>query len=99
MKGQGAGEVAANFAVWAAGLLGGAIVNVVYPAYLMTKNRSWSLITQNWREVGLATVIGVQFIFAVVLLGRGMILLGALGASIGFGIQQTMQILGNQGVG
>jgi hypothetical protein len=99
MKGQGAGDVAANFAVWAAGLLGGAIVNIAYPAYLMSKNRSWSLITQNWREVGLATVIGVQFICAVVLLGRGMILLGALGASIGFGIQQTMQILGNQGVG
>jgi L-rhamnose-H+ transport protein len=99
VKGQGAGEVAANFAVWAAGLLGGAIVNVAYPAYLMTKNRSWNLITQNWREVGLASVIGVQFICAVVLLGRGMILLGALGASIGFGIQQTMQILGNQGVG
>lgn len=99
MKGQGAGDIAANFAVWAAGLLGGAVVNIAYPAYLMTKNRSWNLITENWFEVGLAAVIGIQFIFAVVLLGRGMILLGALGASIGFGVQQAMQILGNQGVG
>jgi hypothetical protein len=32
-------------------------------------------------------------------MGRGMVLLGVLGASVGFGIQQVMQILGNQGVG
>ena len=47
----------------------------------------------------LAALIGVQFSLAVLLLGRGMLLLGALGASVGFGIQQATQILGNQGVG
>ena len=47
----------------------------------------------------MAALIGVQFIAAVTLMGRGMLLLGALGASVGFGIQQAMQILGNQAVG
>jgi hypothetical protein len=32
-------------------------------------------------------------------MGKGMLLLGALGASVGFGIQQATQMLGNQGVG
>ena len=36
---------------------------------------------------------------AIMMLGRGMLFLGAIGASIGFGIQQAMQIMGNQGVG
>jgi len=99
VKAQGAGDVPANFAVWGVGLLGGALINILYPAYLMTKHKSWSVVTRCWRDVGLAVLIGVQFIIAVALMGRGMLLLGALGASVGFGIQQAMQILGNQGVG
>ena len=99
MKAQGAGDVSANVAVWAAGIMGGALINVLYPAYLMSKNKSWRVLTQCWRDVALGAIIGIQFIVAVVLLGRGMVMLGALGASIGFGIQQAMQIMGNQGVG
>ena len=99
MKAHGAGAVSANVAVWAVGLMGGALINVLYPAFLMSKNQSWGVLTQCWRDVGLGAIIGIQFIFAVVLLGRGMVMLGPLGASIGFGIQQAMQIMGNQGVG
>jgi hypothetical protein len=33
------------------------------------------------------------------MLGLGMKILGATGAAVGFGIQQAMQIMGNQGVG
>ena len=32
-------------------------------------------------------------------MGKGMLMLGALGASVGFGIQQAMQMLGGQAVG
>ncbi|MHC4445207.1 MAG: L-rhamnose/proton symporter RhaT, partial [Planctomycetota bacterium] len=42
---RGAGEIPANIAVWAVGLLGGALVNLIYPAYLMTKNKSWNVLT------------------------------------------------------
>jgi len=99
MKSQGASETAAVFAVWAVGLLGGSLVNIAYPIYLMTKNKSWGVLTQSLPEFGLAMMIGIQFCVSVTLLGNGMRLLGVMGASIGFGIQQAMQILGGQGVG
>jgi len=99
MKAQGAGDIPANISVWAVGLLGGALINILYPAYLMTKNKSWSMLGKCWGDVVLAAIIGIQFFVAVTLLGRGMIFLGALGASVGFGIQQAMQITGNQIVG
>lgn len=99
MKAQGASEVPANFAVWAAGLFGGALVNILYPAWLMTKNRSWGALLGSWSEVLLGVLIGTQLILAFGLQGLGMVMLGALGASVGTGIQQAMQIMGSQGVG
>ncbi len=99
MKLRGAGDIPANFAVWAVGLLGGALVSILYPAYLMTKAGSWKVLKDSWQDTVFAALIGVQFSIAVLLLGRGMLLLGVLGASVGFGIQQATQILGNQGVG
>lgn len=99
MKSQGANDIAANCAVWAAGLLGGAIVNMLYPAYLMTKKKSWDRLFTSPLDLLISLMLGVQFIAAVILLGKGMLLLGALGASVGFGIMQSIQILGNQAVG
>jgi L-rhamnose-H+ transport protein len=99
MKANGAGNIVANVAVWAGALLGGALVNLLYPAVMMSKNKSWGMLVSNGRDAVLGAIIGIQFIIAIMLLGRGMLLLGALGASIGFGIQQAMQIMGNQAVG
>jgi L-rhamnose-H+ transport protein len=99
MKARGAGEIPANFAVWAIGLLGGALINVTYPAYLMTKHSSWNVLFSAWKELALAIFIGFNFIFGVALMGKGMLLLGPLGASVGFGVQQAAQMLGSQGVG
>ncbi len=99
MKARGAGEIPANFSVWAAGLLGGGLINVLYPAWLMTKNKSWSVLKSNSKELFLTLIMGLNFCIAVALMGKGMLLLGALGASVGFGVQQAMQMLGGQGVG
>jgi L-rhamnose-H+ transport protein len=93
------GEVTSNMAVWAVGLMGGALVNLVFPAWLMSKNRSWGELRASAKENMLAVAIGVQFVGSVALLGIGMRVMGPLGASVGFGIQQAMQILGNQLVG
>lgn len=98
-KQQGAGEITANFTVWALGILGGALVNILYAAYLMTKKKTWHLIFIRKDEIIFGAIAGLQFIFSIILLGRGMVLLGILGASIGFGIQQSMQVVGNQLVG
>jgi len=99
MKANGAGNIPATFAVWAVGLLGGAAVNIIFPAYLMTKNKSWGVLAESWKEIGLAAIIGINMSIGVASTGHGMLLLGAFGASVGFGIQQAMQMLGNQSVG
>jgi len=84
MKAQGASEVPANFAVWAVGLLGGALINVLYPVMLMTRRRSWSMLAGNAKEVALAGVYGLTLVLGFACMGKGMILLGVLGASVGF---------------
>jgi hypothetical protein len=99
MKARGANDMVSNCAVWAAGLVGGAVVNLLYPVWVMTRQGSWTAMASSWRDLLLAVAIGVQFVLAVNLLGRGMLLLGAIGASVGVGIQQAMQVLGNQAVG
>jgi hypothetical protein len=99
MRERGAGEIPATFAVWAVGLLGGAVVSISYPAWLMTKNRSWGLLGQDWREFLLAVIIGANLSVSVLLMGVGMRMLGALGASVGIGIQTATWMLGGQGLG
>ena len=89
----------ALFPVWAVVLVGGAIVNLAYPAYLMTKRRSWGVLVSSPRELALSLVIGGQFCLAAFSGGKGMVLLGVLGASVGAGIQQAMQMIGGQGLG
>ncbi len=85
--------------VWAAGAFSGAMLNLLYPMFLMTKRRTWGVLLGNWKELGLAVIMGIQFLLALILPGKGMVLLGAIGASIGVGIQQAMQMFGGQGTG
>jgi len=75
------------------------MINILYPAYLMSKNKSWHVLRDSWRETGIPVIGGIQFVLAIVLLGNGNLMLGALGASVGWGIYQAMQILGGQAVG
>ncbi len=91
--------VPATFAVFAIGLLGGALVNIGYTAYLLSRNRSWGVFARSRRELLLAIIIGVNFSLAVALMGKGMLILGALGASVGWGIQQAFQMTGTQLLG
>ena len=93
------GSIPATFGVFAVGLLGGALVNLGYAAYLLTRNRSWNVLFQSGGELALAVLIGIDFSLATALMGKGMLLLGALGASVGFGIQQAMQMTGTQLLG
>ncbi|MEK7680906.1 MAG: L-rhamnose/proton symporter RhaT [Patescibacteria group bacterium] len=99
MRNHGAGGTSANFGFWAIGLLGGILVNILYPALLMFKNKSWGVLKQSPRELLLSTLIGSQLIVAFSIQGIGMIALGALGASVGTGIKQAMQFISGQGVG
>lgn len=99
MQHNGAGVIPANFAVWAVGLIGGSLVNLLFPIYLLFKNKSWGVFAESPKEALIAVAVGIQFCLAVALMGRGMLFLGALGASVGFGIQQASQMIGGQAVG
>lgn len=98
VKLQGGSDLTANFSVWALTMIGGGLINIIYALYILSKEKQAA---RAFSQLGVlyAVVIGFQFILSIVLLGKGMLLLGPLGASVGFAIQQSMQIIGNQMVG
>jgi L-rhamnose-H+ transport protein len=96
---QKAGHLPASIAFWALVLSGAALVNTLYPLWLLTKNHSWSVIGSRPGDLFLALVYGTLFFIPSVLLGEGMFKLGALGASVGFGVVQGTLILGGQLLG
>ena len=96
---RGAGEWPAAIAVWALGMLLGALINVVYPAFIMSKNKSWHLLKESPNELGLSLIVGFNLFLAFALWFQGMLLLGPLGGSVGFGIYFALQILAAQGLG
>jgi hypothetical protein len=99
VKARGASDFFAKVSVWSIILLGAALVNVLYPACLMTRNRSWKVLARHPREIALALLYGLLFFIPSALLGQGMLMLGALGASVGWGLVQGTLILGGQALG
>jgi L-rhamnose-H+ transport protein len=96
---RGAGAVPAGLGVWAATLPGGALVNVGFPLWLLVRNRSAAEFAAAPRELALSALIGVGFFLLVLAMGTGMRWMGALGASVGFGVYQAAQIAASQAVG
>jgi hypothetical protein len=92
-------DIFAAFPVWAIVACSGALLNLIYPMIIMTKNRSWGVLLTSWPEFGLTLIMGIQTALALTLPGKGILMMGALGAAIGNGIQQAMQMAGGQGVG
>ena len=99
MKSHGAADFPASIAVWAIALLGAALPNVLYPAILMTRNKSWHVLSAHPGEIALSIIYGIFFFAPSALLGKGMLLLGPLGASVGWGLVQGTLILGAQILG
>ena len=99
MLDRGAPQWPAAISVWALGMFFGGLVNLVYPAILMTKRRSWHVIKESPKETGLSLIVGLNLFLAFSLWFQGAILLGPMGASVGFGIYFAMQILAAQGLG
>ena len=60
MKAHGAADFPAGIAVWAIALLGAALPNVLYPAALMTRNKSWGVLAAHPGEMGLSLVYGAS---------------------------------------
>lgn len=91
-------EPLSSFPAWAFGMLGGALVNLFYAAAMVGRHRQW-LAMRSPRDAAISAIGGLQFALAFVLLGQGSLMLGALGASVGWGIYQVAQMLGGQAVG
>jgi hypothetical protein len=89
----------AVFSVTALGVIGGLLVNLGFAVYLLIRNKSWHVFFQSPRDFLLSATIAANSIIGIVVQNKGMLLLGALGASVGFGIQQAMQMTGCQGLG
>ena len=99
VKAQNAGLVAVSCAPWAFAVGGGALVQLLFASFQLTRKKMWGLFFARKTEVVFGTLSGVQFFLSLICLGRGMLLLGVLGASIGYGIQQSIQTVANQVVG
>lgn len=85
--------------VWALCVFGGAMVNVLYAAWRIHAGRSWHTLATGIVDAPVAVIGGAQFLLAFVLMGRGSLMMGSLGASAGWGIYSALQILGGQAVG
>ena len=95
----GAPDYAANATVWAATLPGGAAVNIVYALWLARRRRTLPTLWRAPLDLGLGIAMGLGFFLMVLLLGHGMRAMGAMGASLGFGLYQGVQIVAFQSVG
>lgn len=96
---RGAPEWPAAIAVYAVGMLFGSLINIIYPAVKISRERSWLVLKKSPREAGLSLIVGLNLFLAFALWFPGMLLLGPLGGSIGFGIYFALQILAAQGLG
>lgn len=96
---RGAAEWPAAIAVWALSMFFGVLVNVFYPVILLNKKKTWYILRENPKEIGFSLIVGFNLFLAFAFWGLGMLLLGPLGGSLGFGIYFAFQILSAQGLG
>ncbi len=98
LKVRGAGESGAIAAVWAATLPGGALVNMLFPLFLILRGHTARMLLFP-KDFCLTLVMSSFFVTCLLCMGNGMRMMGALGASLGFGLYQGFQTLSSQGVG
>ena len=83
----------APYAVWPIALAGGAVPNILYPLWLLQRNKTWANFRPVWPEITLGMIMGVLWMGSVAIYGMATTLLGVLGASIGWSIYQICIIV------
>lgn len=91
----GTSQGAASDPVWAITLLGGLTTNVIYCAFLLFRNKTWSdykkpKTTSHWF---LAALMAAIWMPSIALYGRAAVLMGSLGGSAGWGLYMGMVIV------
>lgn len=85
--------VRAAYAVWPVGLAGGLVPNLFYSAWLLVKNRTWSLFRSSPPDLFRSSLMGVLWMGAFAIYGMSATFLGALGTSVGWGLLQIFMIM------
>jgi len=83
----------APYAVWPIALAGGAVPNILYPLWLLRRNKTWPNFLPLWPEITLGMIMGLLWMGSVAIYGMATTLLGVLGASIGWSIYQICIIV------
>jgi L-rhamnose-H+ transport protein len=90
----GASKTNATYAVWAIAMLGGMVPNLAYALIRCARNDSWRRFAMSPQtDIPLGILMGTLFMGSTALYGMGAVRLGVLGASVGWGIMQVMQIV------
>ena len=79
--------------IWAIGLSAGSLVNVVYCAFVITKQKSWGLMARPSFDYVIGLIMGLLGPMGLLLYGIGTWKIGNLGEVIGFPILASTGIL------
>jgi L-rhamnose-H+ transport protein len=85
---QGADPLACSDALWVWPLLGSFVVNAAYCSFLLTRNHTWQRYWQPgtlpyW---GLGALMGIVWMSSITLYGRGALMMGSFGKSVGWAV-------------
>lgn len=89
----GAQPSTAAFAVWPIALAGGLVPNLGYAAWLLQKNRTWSMLFHGVKDGSLSLLMGLLWIGAVAIYGVSTRFLGHLGDSVGWALYEITIVL------
>jgi L-rhamnose-H+ transport protein len=89
----GNSKQAAGYAVWPIALLGGLIPNICYAAWLLSRNRTWTVFRSSYSDAWCGVAMGVLWMGAFAVYGVGSVYLGALGTSAGWALFQIFMIM------
>jgi L-rhamnose-H+ transport protein len=93
---QGASEASSIFAVWLPLLLGGAVPNLLYCAYLLSRRKTWAQYRGAFLAVNLclAAAMAVLWFFGTALYGIASHALGAWGVVLGWPVFMSVIVIG-----
>ena len=84
----------AGYAVWPIALLGGLVPNVLYSAFLLSRNASWRTFQGHWMsEAWCGVAMGALWMGAFAIYGVSSVYLGTLGTSAGWALFQIFMIM------
>lgn len=93
---HGASQANSVYAVWLPLLAGGAVPNLAYCAYLLSRRKTWELYRGRFQalNIGLAAVMAVLWFFSTALYGVASHALGAWGVVLGWPVFMSVIVIG-----